>query len=501
MNFDVEYDVIVCGSGASGKSAAYTVVSESDLSCVILEKMPETGGTARYAEGTGASESSEQIARGDKVDYPGGKQAPEGAHYPSHQEHFQRYLDYTHYRANPDVVRSFVWNSGETIDIMKSIGVEFTMVSIYAVDQTNELYTFHRPDGLGARVQELLLRACENGGVDIFVNTPAKELLFDENGKVCGVLAYDADGNEMRVGGKAVILATGGYPQGADLIAKYSWMPQVAENDQRVLPGIDNAGDGIKMAESAGADLDAMDVLQIAPIAYGRMPGSAIHGAGFQPNLWLDTKCKRVVDETISKSFALAGNIIAMRPDGIIWSLLDNDNYLYYRDTSSDVGLGDFIPYNEPIANLQAEIDEALATNAGCVFKADTLEDLADQIGLDKDAFLEAIDSYNAKCDAGFDDEFFKDPEYLRPIRKAPFWAIRMGHCTIATDGGIRVNGDMQVTDKKYNPIDNLYAVGNEASGLFGDVYNLDCPGTTNGFAHTSGRIAARHAIKMIQGQ
>ena len=57
----------------------------------------------------------------------------------------------------------------------------------------------------------------------------------------------------------------------------------------------------------------------------------------------------------------------------------------------------------------------------------------------------------------------------------------------------------MQVTDKDYKPIKGLYAVGNEASGLFGDTYNLDCPGTANGFAHTSGRIAARAAIKTIQ--
>jgi fumarate reductase flavoprotein subunit len=63
------------------------------------------------------------------------------------------------------------------------------------------------------------------------------------------------------------------------------------------------------------------------------------------------------------------------------------------------------------------------------------------------------------------------------------------------------VNGNMQVTDKDYKPIPGLYAVGMEASGLYGDTYNLDCPGSANGFAHTSGRLAARHAIKTIKGE
>lgn len=69
------------------------------------------------------------------------------------------------------------------------------------------------------------------------------------------------------------------------------------------------------------------------------------------------------------------------------------------------------------------------------------------------------------------------------------------------SDGGIRVNSNLQVTDKDYKPIPGLYAVGNDASGLFGDTYNLDVRGTANGFAHASGRVAARHAIKTFKVQ
>lgn len=51
----------------------------------------------------------------------------------------------------------------------------------------------------------------------------------------------------------------------------------------------------------------------------------------------------------------------------------------------------------------------------------------------------------------------------------------------------------MQVVDKDYEPIPGLYAVGLDATGLYGDSYNMEVPGAANGFAHTSGRIAGRH--------
>ena len=254
------------------------------------------------------------------------------------------------------------------------------------------------------------------------------------------------------------------------------------------------------MALSAGAGIDAMDVVQIAPTAYGKMLGAAVQGAGIQPNLWLNSRCVRFTGEDVVKSFALAGNELGKLDDGIAYSIFDADILDHMEADGSDIGLGDFQVLHKPMETLKAEMTVSLEEKDGAVFKADTLEELAAQINYDSGQFVAQVESYNAKCDAGFDDEFFKAEDLLRPIRKAPFYAIRLAPCILCTDGGIRVNGDMQVTDDKYNPIDNLYAVGNEASGLFGDVYNLDCPGTTNGFAHTSGRIAARAAIKAIQG-
>jgi len=70
----------------------------------------------------------------------------------------------------------------------------------------------------------------------------------------------------------------------------------------------------------------------------------------------------------------------------------------------------------------------------------------------------------------------------------------------MSSAGGIRINGDMQVVDKDYQPIPGLYAVGLDATGMYGDSYNMEIPGAANGFAYTSGRIAARHVMSALSG-
>ena len=138
MAFDTEYDLVVIGSGASGKSAALTA-ARAGKSVVILEKMPETGGLSVFAEGTAAFESSEQKRLG-KPDHP-------DRHFPSKQEGYDKFMSYSHMRANIDVVRAFVDNSAETIDIYKDLGVVYKTVTIAAYDDPNEVWTFHLPEG------------------------------------------------------------------------------------------------------------------------------------------------------------------------------------------------------------------------------------------------------------------------------------------------------------------------------------------------------------------
>lgn len=488
QRIDAEYDVVVIGGGGSGKSAALTA-KQAGLSVALLEKMPETGGSSVYAEGTCAFESSEQKARKEPDD--------PGKHFPTKDEGFRRYKDYSHHRFNPDVARMFVNNAWETIDIFKSLGVEYTYVGIYAYDQPAELYTFHRPEGLGEHCQELLLKECQQLGVDIFTSTPAKKLMR-KDGAVVGVIAQDADGNTMRIGAKAVILAAGGYGNNPDLVARYSWLGRQAHDLYKAVP-TENTGDGLRMALEAGADTESLQAVMIIGCARGKTLTSHTTGAAFQPAaLWVDKNGKRFASEEVALSFADTGNTLAKQPDAVVYAIVDAAAIEHLNEHGSDSGLGDFIKYKQKLTRLQTELDQDVAD--GIAWKGDTIEELAEAIGLDPAVMGKTVDDYNEACDKQQDPLFFKPAEYLRPIRKGPFYAIDFTGSVLVSDGGIRVNGDLQVTDKDYKPIPGLYAVGNEASGLYGDTYNLDVPGTANGFAHTSGRVAARHAIKTIKG-
>lgn len=487
LPIDAEYDVVVIGSGASGKSAALAA-AEGGLNVAILEKLPQTGGASVFAEGTAAFESSEQKARG----------VPDhaGKHFPSKEEGFRRYTDYSHHRANPDVVRMQVENTAETIDMYKALGITYTDVTIYAYDQPHELYTFHRPEGLGARCQEVLLKAVENAGVDIFTSTPAQRLVI-EDGRITGVIAEDSDGNTLRIAAKAVVLASGGYGNNPDLVAEHSWFPRTAHAMYQCVP-TSNTGAGLGMALQAGADTESLGAVMIIACARDKTLTSHSSGAGSQPVLWVNKTARRFASEEVAMSFADTGNTMAKQPDATVYAIIDQATVDHLMTEGSDIGLGDFIPYGAKLDLLQAELDEDVAI--GRAWKADSIPALAEAVGLDPEVLTETVDEYNIACDKGEDTRFYKPARFLRPVSAGPFYAINMAASVLVSCGGIRVNGNLQVVNKAYEPIPGLYAVGMEASGLYGDTYNLDVPGTANGFAHASGRVAGRHAVSVLAG-
>ena len=485
--FEAEYDLLVIGGGAAGKSAAYEGALQG-LDVGLLEKAPQTGGSSVNAEGQAAFESSEQKARGVPP--------TPGSHYPTKAEGYQRYMDYSSKRAKPEVVRMQVNNTAETIDIMKGLGIHYTDVTIYAYDQPAELNTFHRPEGLGALMQETLLKACVDAGVDIFTNTAGTGLILDGQ-KVIGVEATDADGNNIKVGAKAVVLAAGGFGGNRDMVNRYGRFKNSAYLSY--MGPEENTGDGINMAIAAGASTWEMGVLMIIPVARDKTLVSHISGAGSQPVLWVDTSGQRYWDEKVALSFADAGNVIASAPECKHYSIMDAATVRHLVENGSDIGLGDFIKYHLKLTNLPTELSEAIAEGK-MAWQGETIEELAANIGLPPATLQATIDRYNGFCAAGEDLDFFKDPRVLRPVRQAPFYAIEMTAAILVSCGALSVNGDLQVINTDGQPIAGLYAAGVEAGGLFGDAYNLDVPGTMNGFSHASGRVAARHAAKLIKG-
>lgn len=478
-NYDASYDIVIVGAGASGMSAAAQAAANGN-SVAVLEKLDAVGGHGQFVEGSTAFESAEQNKRGIEVSMETG---------------FKRFMSLSSWRGDADVVSMFVHNSAKTIQKLSDMGAEWEDVTIYAFDQENELKTMHWAEGEGARMIQLMEKKAADHGADIFLSTAAQQILL-EDGKVVGVEAKDSDGNSLRIAAKAVVLAGGGYSSNPEMMVKHSIYGENAVNLVELgTPG--NTGDGFNMATAVGAKATMNGGILLMPVAKGKTITSHVSGAGSQPYLWVNKLGKRFTDETVAMNFADAANIIALAPGAVVHTIFDSATKRYLETSGSDISLGTFIRYHAPLNMLDEELAEDLKTDTA--YKADTLEDLANQIGMPADELAATVARYNEHCAAGTDSDYFKTSKYLQPVAEGPFYAVTMISGTLITLGGIAVNGNLQVLAADTSqPIPGLYAIGAEASGLWGDTYPLDIPGAISGFSYTSGWVAADHAAKMI---
>ncbi len=126
----------------------------------------------------------------------------------------------------------------------------------------------------------------------------------------------------------------------------------------------------------------------------------------------------------------------------------------------------------------------------GLAFKADTIEELADKIGVNKQNFLAQVEEYNKMCAQGEDTTFHKDKIFLTPVQKAPFYATKVGPALLAIVGGLVINTDLQCLDKDGKAIEGLYAVGNVSGSTYAVDYPINMPGNSHGRCLTWGFLA-----------
>jgi predicted oxidoreductase len=110
---------------------------------------------------------------------------------------------------------------------------------------------------------------------------------------------------------------------------------------------------------------------------------------------------------------------------------------------------------------------------AGIIKKADTIEELADKLGLNKGILGNAVKDWNGVCAKGEDVGYNYDPEFLVPIAKAPFYGIRIGAQICGTLCGAQVNDELQVIDKEGLPVKGLYAGTATCGGTAGISYGV----------------------------
>ena len=476
----LEADIIVVAAGASGLPAAITA-AQGGAKVIVFEKGSTTGGTGNMGMGPFGVESRLQRLKQVKL---------------TKDEAFKIFMDYTHWRVDAQLVRAYIDKAATGIDWLEKLGVEFVEPATYFPGGN---YTWHLvkpatgqpgPMASGTMMKILTDRAKELG-VKIFLQSPVKKIL-KQGDRVTGVVAEDKSGEPIQVKAKAVIIGTGGFGDNPDMIKKYTGFEWGRDLFSFRIPGM--VGDGIRMAWEVGAAPTEMSMEMI----YG-MPGELdprLHETFRQPHLMVNLLGERFFNEEIMPNTTFTGNAIARQKNRAAFLIFD-ENIKRHMETVGYDFLSVVFPLTK-VDNLDALIKEAFDKGYKDVFVADSLEELAGKTGIDPEGLKKTVEQYNRFCEKGHDDLFAKNPKYLQPVKEPKFYALRVHLRFWGTLGGIKINEKTEVLDNEDEVIPGLYAVGNDAGGLWGDTEDLLLPGEALGFALNSGRIAGKNALKYI---
>jgi succinate dehydrogenase/fumarate reductase flavoprotein subunit len=330
-------------------------------------------------------------------------------------------------------------------------------------------------------------------GVPVWRNAPLTGLVV-EHGAVCGV-TVERDGAPVTVRARrGVLLSAGGFDRNAAMRHEYQ-SEQVDGSWSLGSPSL--TGDAITIAaEQAGADTAFMNESWWFPAIPldGPMPGVLLAERSLPGQIIVNQAGERFMNEAVN--YMTAGQIL-IKEQLPVWMVFDQ------RYRNRYVFGGGVFPRQ---ALPQAWYDQGVA------HKADTLQGLADKVGLPN--LTATVERFNLLAAAGRDDDFHRgDSAYdryygdpmispnpcLGPIDKGPYYAVKVVAGDLGTCGGVRADGLARALRPDGSVIEGLYASGNAAGNAFGRVY--PGPGATIGQGLTCGWIAAQHAAGRLPSE
>jgi hypothetical protein len=486
----IETEVVIIGAGTGGMFAA-CATGELGIDTVVLEKF--NGGVIR--DDLGAVNSRLQQANGYTID----KQA-----------FLTDMYRYANGQVNIKLYEKWFDNSAETIDwyddLLATHGVKLWHEHAEKLHDT--LYphwaTGHSPqwpqDGSLNGMKVLTEYAEGTGHVTFMWQTPMVKLVV-ENNKVVGAIAQGAAGFIRVNASKATIVATGGYGYNQDMMN--ALQPQSVElyNMNAGLPG--TVGDGHKACLWAGAKLDQFHTSMLfdrggaAPDSLGGpsdMTGD-LFWMGSQPWLKVNLNGQRFCNESGAYDFVLHAS--ATQPGAIYCTIWDSD-YPTYAEQFDMHGCSRLFPFdngappNIPIAAIMGM--NAGLLEKGYIQQADTIEELAQNLGIPAANLVATVNRNNQNFDNKNDPDFFKEPFRLSPVRQAPFYGIRQTGMLLCTLDGIVINEDSQALREDGSVIDGLYVIG-DASGCY---YATTYPNLSTGNACGRTVTFARQLAKSL---
>ena len=488
---ELKSQVIVVAAGLSGLAASIAA-AEGGAEVVVFEKSNTTGGAANM--GMGPLGVGSRIQREHMVALTPG-------------EAFRKHMYFTHYQVDARLVRDYYYKSGDTIDWLCDMGVEFCGVQrAFSAPENTRAYsdgefTWHvvRPEGGGmpgprsatAMTKKMTERAKELG-VKFYMETPVSEIITEE-GKAVGVIAQDKDGKEIKALADSIIIATGGFGENPQMIKEETGYEFGKTIFNFAIPGM--KGDGLKMAWKAGAG----KVPAIMELMY-QLPDNMNHfvldGAFRQPCLWVNKLGQRFMPEDQIANTTFTGNAISAQPGSAAYIIMDSKLLKKYKKKGPDIV--SHVHPHDLYDHFDEQWEKDLAEGYEPIAQADTIEELAEKMGINVEGLVAQVEEYNDMCDAGYDEIFEKDRNYMQPVQKGPFYCCRQHVGAYGSLGGVLINHKMEVMTGDYETISGLYCVGTDACNIFGDSYPFILSGNTMGFCLNSGRIAGENAAAKL---
>ena len=415
-----EAPVVIVGAGGAGLAAAVKL-GQLGTSCIVIEKMPQAGGnTARSGAAYNAVDPELQGAQGieDSIEL-----------------HIQQTYEGGDKVGDLALITTLCENALDSIHWLQDLGIEF-QPSVTAVIGAMYPRTHYPLHSVGSDFTTPLEQIAKDMGQEIILNMRATEFIVTD-GRVTGVRAVDTvSGTPYEFNAeKGVILASGGFAADVERCRSYNdRIPADIRTSNQ--PGA--TGDGIDMAVAIGADTNGIEYIQMLPIG-GNTVSTAIEN-----QIFVNDNGERFVRED-------------GRRDVMSYGVLDQPGQHMHMICDARVA-------RDSITGGNA--DDKVA--AGQIFRADTLEELAAQIGVDPAGLVATVEAFNKEITEGAPDPFGREV-FDHTIEEAPFYASNTQTPILHhTMGGVRIDAETHVIDTEGNIIPGLYAAGEVCGGVHG---------------------------------
>ena len=539
---ELETQVLVIGMGGGGTYTALRAAEEG-ANVLVIEKQGRYGGTT-------ALTSEIQSINPPRVK----EMYNNGEDFTDAEAMYQAWTEYTEGDAKKEMLDLYFENSGPAFDwLALDHGAKFdfdpkpgfTPADWYKVKfQWYPNIPAEHPDAPthGYNKREIasyfdkLVEDYTNLGGKYMLETEAYELITDDTGTVVGAKAKNRlTGTEYTIKADAVVIATGGFLGNKEMTNEYlsdEYFP--LKGAWKIYGSYGNDGKMIQSAFDIGAasynigmapEVHMSGTPMFIPHSYG-FPINKVEGQksfntgrqsvwsvadlpmflGITPNsLAVNVQGERFTAET---GVAMLDPWIAGPNFYSIWSsdqindVRDNGFKHFLGGVSSGfLGYTGDIPVNTPLPETYDVLDAGI--EMGFIFKADTIEELAEIIDIDSSALKNTVETYNNYCANGNDEQFNKDAMFLETIGQGPYYAVKMASYSYNTCAGLDVNTSLQVLNTSGEPIEGLFCVGSDCAGV---LFTEKKPyvtygGANNGWVLTSGYVCGEAVADYVNNK